>query len=99
MATHSSIDDEASWNDLKLLAKEQHQTISELLNVVIREIVQRKRVRPAVPAHLETSMEQNEELAKSLAQRFNSSSINAGLKSLSVHLDIRIDLFRHAPMD
>ena len=99
MATHSSIDDEAIWNDLKLLAKEQHQTILELLNEVIREIVQRKRVRPAVPAHLETSMEQNEELAKSLAQRFNSSSINAGLKSLSVHLDIRIDLFHHAPMD
>ena len=64
----SSKVDEVVWNDLKSLAQEQHQNISSLLTEAIREYVQRKRIRPAVLSHLEVSMEQNEELGKSLAK-------------------------------
>ena len=64
----SSKVDEVVWNDLKSLAKEQHQNVSGLLTEAIREYVERKRVRPAVLTHLETSMEQNEELGKLLAK-------------------------------
>ena len=64
----SSKVDEVIWNDLKSLAKEQHQNVSGLLTEAIREYVERKRVRPAVLTHLETSMEQNQELGKLLAK-------------------------------
>ena len=64
----SSKVDEVVWNDLKSLAKEQHQNVSGLLTEAIREYVTRKRVRPAVLTHLEASMEQNEELGKLLAK-------------------------------
>ena len=64
----SSKVDEAVWNDLKSLAKEQHQNVSGLLTEAIREYVKRKRVRPAVLTLLEASMEQNEELGKLLAK-------------------------------
>ena len=64
----SSKVDEVVWNDLKSLAKEQHQNVSGLLTEAIREYVERKRVRPAVLTHLETSMEQNQELGKLLAK-------------------------------
>ena len=64
----SSKVDEVVWNDLKALAKEQHQNVSGLLTEAIREYVTRKRVRPAVLTHLEASMEQNEELGKLLAK-------------------------------
>lgn len=60
--------DEIVWNDLKSLAKEQHQSVSDLLTEAIREYVMRKRVRPAVLTHLEAGMEQNEELGKLLAE-------------------------------
>lgn len=64
----SSKVDEAVWNELKLLANEQHQNVSGLLTEAIREYVNRKRVRPAVLKHLEDSMAQNDELGKLLAQ-------------------------------
>ena len=64
----SSKVDEVVWNDLKSLAKEQHQNVSGLLTEAIREYVKRKRVRPAVLTNLEVSMEQNEELGKLLAK-------------------------------
>ena len=64
----SSKVDEVVWNDLKSLAKEQHQNVSGLLTEAIREYVNRKRVRPVVLTHLEASMEQNEELGKLLAK-------------------------------
>lgn len=64
----SSKVDEAVWNELKLLANEQHQNVSGLLTEAIREYVKRKRVRPAVLKHLEDSMVQNDELGKLLAQ-------------------------------
>ncbi len=64
----SSKVDEAVWKELKLLANEQHQNVSGLLTEAIREYIKRKRVRPAVPKHLEDSMAQNDELGKLLAQ-------------------------------
>lgn len=64
----SSKVDEAVWNELKLLANEQHQNVSGLLTEAIREYIKRKRVRPAVLKHLEDSMAQNDELGKLLAQ-------------------------------
>ena len=64
----SSKVDEVVWNDLKSLAQEQHQNISSLLTEAIREYVQRKRIRPAVLSLLEVSMEQSEELGKSLTK-------------------------------
>ena len=64
----SSKVDEVVWNDLKSLAKERHQNVSDLLTEAIREYVMRKRVRPAVLTHLEASMEQNEDLGKLLAE-------------------------------
>ena len=64
----SSKVDEVVWNDLKSLAKEQHQNVSGLLTEAIREYVKRKRVRPTVLTNLEASMEQNKELGKLLAK-------------------------------
>jgi len=64
----SSKVDEAVWNELRALAKEQHQNVSGLLTEAIREYVRRKRVRPEVLDHLEESMDQNEELGKLLAR-------------------------------
>ena len=64
----SSKVDEAVWNDLKVLAKEQHKNVSGLLTEAISEYVRRKRVRPIVLTHLEASMEDNEELGKLLAK-------------------------------
>ena len=64
----SSKVDEVVWKDLKSLAQEQHQNISSLLTEAIREYVQRKRIRPAVLSLLEVSMEQSEELGKSLTK-------------------------------
>lgn len=66
----SSKVDEAVWNELKALARERHQNVSGLLTEAISEYVKHKRVRPEVLDHLETSMEENEELGKLLARRF-----------------------------
>ncbi len=64
----SSKVDEVVWDELKSLAKERHQNVSDLLIEAIREYVLRKRIRPAVLKHLEASMEQNEELGKLLVE-------------------------------
>jgi predicted transcriptional regulator len=64
----SSKVDEAVWNELKALARERHQNVSGLLTEAVSEYVRRKRVRPEVLSHLETSMNQNEELGKLLAR-------------------------------
>ena len=64
----SSKVDEAVWNELKTIAREQHKNVSGLLTEAISEYVKRKRVRPAVITHLEASMDQNEELGKLLAR-------------------------------
>ena len=60
--------EESAWADLKSLAKESHQSISGLLTEAVQDYVRRRRVRPDVLAHLEDSIEQNEELGRRLAE-------------------------------
>jgi predicted transcriptional regulator len=64
----SSKVDEDTWNELKALARETHQSVSGLLTEAIRDYVRRKRVRPEVLDHLEKSMDENAELGKLLAK-------------------------------
>lgn len=64
----SSKIDERVWRDLKSLASETHQNVSGLLTEAVKEYVQRRRVRPVVFRHLESSMEENEELGRLLAR-------------------------------
>lgn len=56
------------WEDLRLLAKESHQNVSGLLTEAISEYVHRRRIRPIVLDHLESSMDDNEELGRLLAK-------------------------------
>ena len=64
----SSKVEESTWKDLKFFAAEQNRNISSVLTEAIEEYIQRKRIRPVVLAHLDNSMEQNEELGKLLAK-------------------------------
>ena len=64
----SSKVEESAWKDLKFLAAEQNRNISSVLTEAIEEYIQRKRIRPVVLAHLDKSMEQNEELGRLLAK-------------------------------
>ena len=63
----SSKIDEKVWKDLKAFASETHQNLSGLLTEAVREYVARRRVRPVVIKHLESAMEENEELGRLLA--------------------------------
>lgn len=56
------------WEELRQLASESHQSISGLLTEAIRDYVRRRRVRPEVLDHLESSMTENEELGRLLAR-------------------------------
>lgn len=64
----SSKVDEAIWNDFRKLADESHQSISGLLTEAIRDFLRRRRVRPAVLEHLESSIQDNRELGRRLAE-------------------------------
>ena len=64
----SSKVEESAWQSLKFLAAEQNRNISSVLTEAVEEYIQRKRLRPVVLAHLEQSMEKNEELGKLLAK-------------------------------
>ena len=64
----SSKVDEDAWSDLKQLARESHQSVSGLLTEAIRDYVTRRRVRPEVLDHLESSLDENEELGELLAR-------------------------------
>ena len=64
----SSKVEEATWNELRALAEESHQSISGLLTEAIADYVRRRRVRPVVLSHLEDSIAENEELGRLLAQ-------------------------------
>jgi len=64
----SSKVDKSTWKDLKDLARESHQSISGLLTEAIREYIVRRRVRPAVLRHLDSSIAENEELGRRLAE-------------------------------
>jgi predicted transcriptional regulator len=64
----SSKVEESEWKALQQLARESHQNISGVLTEAIREYVKRRRVRAEVLQHLETSIEQNRELGRRLAE-------------------------------
>jgi predicted transcriptional regulator len=64
----SSKVDEATWNELRELARESHQNVSGLLTEAIREFIRRKRVRPVVLKQLDDSIADNEELGRLLAE-------------------------------
>jgi predicted transcriptional regulator len=64
----SSIVDDKAWSELRELAEEAGQSISHVLTEAIVEYLRRRRVRPAVLAHLERSLEENEELGRILAR-------------------------------
>lgn len=64
----SSKVEEADWKALQEVARESHQSISGLLTEAIREYVRRRRVRPDVMRHLETSIDKNRELGRRLAE-------------------------------
>ena len=64
----SSKVDESVWRELRAIAKESHQSIGGLLTEAISDYVRRRRVRPEVLEHLETSMARNEELGRLLAE-------------------------------
>lgn len=64
----SSKVDEATWNELRQLAAETHQSISGLLTEAIADYVRRRRVRPEVLQHLEDSIRENERLGRLLAE-------------------------------
>jgi len=56
------------WEELRKLAKESHQSMAGLLTEAIKEYVCRRRIRPAVLAHLDDSIEVNRELGERLAR-------------------------------
>ena len=64
----SSKVDEGTWNQLKELADESHQSISGLLTEAIGDYLRRRRVRPAVLGHLADSIDDNEDLGRLLAE-------------------------------
>ncbi|MFQ5524653.1 MAG: ribbon-helix-helix protein, CopG family [Thermoanaerobaculia bacterium] len=64
----SSKVEEEVWEELRKLADESHQSISGLLTDAIRDYVRRRRVRPEVLEHLESSMTENDELGRLLAR-------------------------------
>jgi len=64
----SSKVEESAWEDLKDLARESNQSISGLLTEAIREYIVRRRVRPQVLRHLDSSVAENEELGRRLAE-------------------------------
>ncbi len=63
----SKIDSDA-WRELRALAQESHQNISGLLTEAVQDYLRRRRLRPEVLAHLEDSIETNEELGRRLGQ-------------------------------
>ena len=56
------------WEELRMLAKESHQNVSDLLAEAISEYLQRRRIRPAVLDHLSDSIQENDELGQLLAR-------------------------------
>lgn len=64
----SSKVEQDAWRSLQDLASESHQSISGLLTEAIRDLVRKRRLRPAVLQHLEDSISENEELGRRLAE-------------------------------
>lgn len=64
----SSKVEQTEWRALQDLAKESHQSISDLLTEAISDLVRKRRLRPIVLNHLEDSIAENEELGRRLAE-------------------------------
>jgi predicted transcriptional regulator len=64
----SSRVEEQVWEELRLLAQESNQSLSDLLTEAISDYLQRRRVRPDVLEHLSDSMTENDDLGKLLAR-------------------------------
>lgn len=71
MVKISSKMDRDAWAELKQLAAETNQSIAGVLTEAARDYIRRRRLRPDVLRHLETSMEDNEVLARKLAGTVN----------------------------
>jgi predicted transcriptional regulator len=56
------------WEELRLLAKESNQNVSDLLTEAISDYLQRRRVRPDLLEHFSDSMTENDELGQLLAK-------------------------------
>ena len=64
----SSKVEESTWEQLRALAAESHQTVSGVLTEAIDDYVRKRRLRPDVLKHLDDSMKENEELGRLLAR-------------------------------
>ncbi len=64
----SSKVEQKEWCELQKIARESHQSISSLLTEAISDYVRKRRLRPIVLDHFEDSMNENEELGRSLAE-------------------------------
>lgn len=56
------------WQELRALSAETGQSISSALTEAVREYVMRRRVRPAVMAEVERSLQRNHALGRLLAE-------------------------------
>lgn len=64
----SSKVEEREWEALQAIAQESQQSIAGLLSEAVADYVRKRRLRPVVLAHLEDSMNKNEELGQRLAR-------------------------------
>ncbi len=64
----SSKVEQREWEALQAIANESQQSIAGLLSEAVADYVRKRRLRPAVLAHLEDSMSENEELGQRLAK-------------------------------
>jgi hypothetical protein len=64
----SSKVEDREWAALQALAAESNQSIAGLLSEAVADYVRKRRLRPAVMAHLEDSITDHEELGKLLAK-------------------------------
>ena len=64
----SSKVEEHEWEALQAIAQESQQSIAGLLSEAVADYVRKRRLRPVVLAHLEDSMNKNEELGQRLAR-------------------------------
>jgi hypothetical protein len=64
----SSKVEQREWEALQAIAQESQQSIAGLLSEAVADYVRKRRLRPVVLSHLESSMQQNEELGQRLAR-------------------------------
>ena len=64
----SSKVEEGTWNELREHARESHRSVSGILTEAIEEYLARRRVRPSVLRHLDTSVRENRDLGRRLAE-------------------------------